>query len=60
MNWLELVWLERTENTEEHPCGDEHGVLKFWTIRREPESVTWRRVYVDQLAGDPFNPKRRL
>ena len=25
VNWLELVWLGKTENTEEHLCGDEHG-----------------------------------
>ena len=29
VNWLELVWLGTTENTEEHLCGDEHGVRKF-------------------------------
>ena len=43
VNWPELVWLGKTENTEEHLCGDEHGVCKFRTIRRQPES--------------PFNPK---
>ena len=25
VNWLELVWLGKTENTEEHLCGGEHG-----------------------------------
>ena len=50
VNWLELVWLGKTENTEEHLCGDEH-------IRRQPESARWRREYVDKLSGDPFNPK---
>ena len=55
VNWLELVWLGKTENTEEYLYGDEHGVRKFWTIRRQPESA--RRGYVDKLAGDPFNPK---
>ena len=57
VNWLELVWLGKTENTEEHLCGDEHGVRKFRTIRRQPESARWRREYVDKLSGDPFNPK---
>ena len=57
VNWLELVWLGKTENTEEHLCGDEHGVRKFQTIRRQPESARWRREYVDKLSGDPFNPK---
>ena len=57
MNWLELVWLGKTENTEEHLCGDEHGVRKFRAIRRQPESARWRREYVDKLSGDPFNPK---
>ena len=60
VNWLELVWLGKTENTEEHLCGDEHGVRKFRTIRRQPESARWRREYVDKLSGDPFNPNRRL
>ena len=55
VNWLELVWLGKTENTEEHLCGDEHGVRKFRTIRRQPESARWRREYVDKLSGDPFN-----
>ena len=57
VNWLELVWLGKTENTEEHLCGDEHEVRKFWTIRRQPESARWRREYVDKLSGDPINPK---
>ena len=57
VNWLELVWLGKTENTEEHLCGDEHGVRLFWTIRRQPESARWRREYVVKLSGDPFSPK---
>ena len=57
VNWLELVWLGKTEITKEHLCGDEHGVRKFQTIRRQPESARWRREYVDKLSGDPFNPK---
>ena len=57
MNWLELVGLGKTENTEEHLCGDEHGMRKFRTFRRQPESARWRRQYVDKLSGDPFNPK---
>ena len=57
VNWLEMVWLGKTENTEEHLCGDEHGVRKFRTVRRQPESARWRRKYVDKLSGDPFNPK---
>ena len=57
VNWLELVWLGKTENTEKHLCGDEHGVRKFRTIRRQPEQARWRREYVDKLSGDPFNPK---
>ena len=52
-----MARLGKTENTEEHLCGDEHGVRKFWTIRRQPESARWRREYVDKLSGDPFNPK---
>ena len=55
VNWLELIWLGKTENTEEYLYGEEHGERKFWTIRRQPESA--RRGYVDKLAGDPFNPK---
>ena len=42
MNWLELVWLGKTENTEERSCGDEHGARKFRTIRRQPESARVR------------------
>ena len=58
VNWLELVWLgARRKNTEEHLCGDEHGVRKFRTIRQQPESARWRRVLVDRLTGEPFNPK---
>ena len=57
MNWLELVWLDKTENTEEHLCGDEHGVRKFRTIRRQPESDRWRRELVDRLTGEPFKRK---
>ena len=57
VNWLELVWLGKTENTEEHLCGHEHGVRKFRTVSRQPESARWRREYVDKLSGDPFNPK---
>ena len=33
VNGLELFWLGKTENTEEHLCGDEHGVRQFRTIR---------------------------
>ena len=39
VKWLELVWLGKSENTEEHQCGDEHGVREFQTIKRQPESV---------------------
>ena len=59
VNWLEMVWLGKTEHTEEHLCGDEHGVRKFRTIRRQPESARWRRELVDWLTGDLFNPKRK-
>ena len=57
VNWPELVWLGKTENTEEHLCGDEHGVRKFRTVRRQPESARWRRELVGRLTGEPFNPK---
>ena len=57
VNWLELVSVGKTENTEEHLCGDEHGVRKFRTIRRQPDSARWRSEFVDKLTGDPFNPK---
>ena len=57
VNWLELVWLGKTENTGEHLCGDEHGMRKFRTIRRQPESARSRRECVDKLTNDPFNPK---
>ena len=33
MNWLELVWLGKTEDSDEHLCGNEHGVRKFRTNR---------------------------
>ena len=59
LNWLELVWLGKTENTEEHLGGDEHGVRKFRTIRRQPEPAGWRREFVDKPTGDPFNPKSK-
>ena len=57
MNWQQLVWLGKTENAEERLCGDENGVRKFPTFRRQPESARWRRECVDKLTGDPFNPK---
>ena len=47
----------KTENTEEHLCGDEHGVREFQTIKRQPESVRWRKEFVDKLTVEPFNPK---
>ena len=59
VNWLELFWLGKTENIEEHLGGDEHGVRKFRTIRRQPESARWRAEFVDKLTGDPFNPKSK-
>ena len=31
VNCLELVWLGKTENSDEHLCGDLHGVHKFRT-----------------------------
>ena len=57
VNWLALVWLDKTEHTEKHLCGDEHGVRKFQTIRRQPESARWRRQHVDRPTGEPFKPK---
>ena len=57
VNWLKLVWMGKTENTEEHLCGDEHGLRKFQTIRRQLESARWRSECVDKLTGDLFNPK---
>ena len=57
VNWLELVWLGKTESTQKHLCGDEHGVRKFRTNRRQHESARWRRELVDRLTGEPFNPK---
>ena len=50
VNWLELVWLGKSENTEEHLCGAEHGVREFQTIKRLPESVRWRKEFVDKLT----------
>ena len=57
VDWLELVWLGKTENTEEQLCSDEHGVPKFRTIRRQLESARWRRELVDRLTGNCFNSK---
>ena len=57
VNWLELVWLGKTENTEEHLCGNEHGVRKFRTIRRQPESARWRRESSREIHSIP---NRRL
>ena len=57
MNWLELVWLGKTENTEEHQCGDELGVREFQTIKRQSEPARWRKEFVDKLTVEPFNPK---
>ena len=56
VNWLELIWLGKTENTEEYLYGEEHGVRKFWTIRRQPESARWRRGTSTSLRVIPFNP----
>ena len=50
VKWLELVWLGKSENTEEHKCGDEHGVRELQTIKRQPESVRWRKEFVDKLT----------
>ena len=52
-----LVWLVKRENSDEHLCGDEHGVRRFRTIRRQPESARCRREDVDKLVNDPFNAK---
>ena len=57
VNWLELVWLDKTESSDEHLCGDEHLVRKFRTIRRQLETARWRGEDVDKLFGDHFNPK---
>ena len=54
---LELVWLEKTEDSDEHLCGDEQGVRKFRTIMRQPETARWRREDVDKLF---FLPSQRL
>ena len=52
-----LVGKERKTRKSTYLCCDEHGVRKFRTIRRQPESARWRREYVDKPPGDPFNPK---
>ena len=57
VNWPVLVWLGKRENSDEHLYGDEHGVRKFRTIRRQPESARWRREDVEKLMNDPFNAK---
>ena len=57
VNWLELVWVGKTDSSDEHLCGDEHGVRKFRAIRRQPESARWRREMCDKLIGDPWEPK---
>ena len=36
VNWLELVWLGKTDNTEKHLCDDEHGVRELHTINDSP------------------------
>ena len=56
-SWLELVWLGKTQHSDEHLRGDEHVVQKFRTIRRQPETARWRREDVDKLVGD--SPKRK-
>ena len=33
VKWLALVWLGKTENSDEDLCGDEHGVRKCWRGR---------------------------
>ena len=57
VNWLELAWLGKTQTSDEHLCGDDNGVRKVQTTRRQQETARWRREDVDQLVGDPFNPK---
>ena len=47
MNWLELVSLGKTENSDEHLCGDEHGVRKFRT-------ALWRREDTHKPGRDPL------
>ena len=42
------------ENSDEHLCGDENGVRKFQSIRRQPEPARWRREDIDKFAGDLF------
>ena len=43
-NWLELVRLGKTENSDEHLCGDDHGARAFRTVRRQRETARWREV----------------
>ena len=56
-NRLELVWLAKAESTEEHLCDDEHGVRELQTIKRQPESASWRQELADKPKVDHSNLK---
>ena len=54
VNWLELVWLDKTEK---HRRAHLRRGRKLRTIGRKPEPARWRREYADKLTGDLFNNK---
>ena len=58
LNWLELVWLGITENTEEHLCGDEYGGVQV-PNNQTTAQISQMEKRVDKLTCDPFNPKSK-
>ena len=43
----------KAENSDDHLCGDEHGVRTF----HQPEMARWRSEDVVKVVGDSFSPK---
>ena len=57
VNWLELVWLGKTEKHGRALVRRRAWGAQVPDHQTTAESARWRREYVEKLSGDPFNPK---
>ena len=53
--WVEVVWANKAEGSDEHTGLDHRGARRCRAVRREPESSRWRREVILEVAGCPWD-----
>ena len=51
--WLSVVWLGKSERSDEHIVGGVHGINVGRSVRRKIEDKRWSRKAIDCVVGTP-------